>query len=83
MVVWTCTRAGCVCSAWAGVRRESTQDACVGVRLCETPVGDCGSDFEEEEEEEVRYYIFVFNDVIEGPRAPAVKQGCVTKALRE
>jgi len=30
----------------------------------------------EEEEED----IFVFNDNIEGPRAPAVKQGSVTQA---
>ena len=32
---------------------------------------------EEEEEEED---LFVFNDTVEGPRAPAVKPGCVTQA---
>jgi len=34
-------------------------------------------DLEEEEEEED---LFVFNDTIEGPRAPAVKPGRVTQA---
>ena len=37
---------------------------------------------EEEEEEEVEEEedLFVFNDTIEGPRAPAVKPGRVTQA---
>jgi hypothetical protein len=34
----------------------------------------------EEEEEEEEEDLFVFNDTIEGPRAPAVKPGCVTQA---
>ena len=34
--------------------------------------------YEEEEEEEED--LFVFNDTIEGPRAPAVKPGRVTQA---
>jgi len=36
------------------------------------------ADIEEEEEEEED--LFVFNDTIEGPRAPAVKPGRVTQA---
>ena len=35
---------------------------------------------EEEEEEEEEEDLFVFNDTIEGPRAPAVKPGRVTQA---
>ena len=35
----------------------------------------CGEEEEEEEED-----LFVFNDTIEGPRAPAVKPGRVTQA---
>ena len=35
-----------------------------------------GQEEEEEEEED----LFVFNDTIEGPRAPAVKPGRVTQA---
>ena len=35
-----------------------------------------GGEEEEEEEED----LFVFNDTIEGPRAPAVKPGRVTQA---
>ena len=38
--------------------------------------GITGGEEEEEEEEE----LFVFNDTIEGPRAPAVKPGRVTQA---
>ena len=38
---------------------------------------DTGTLEEEEEEEED---LFVFNDTIEGPRAPAVKPGRVTQA---
>ena len=38
---------------------------------------------EEEEEEEEEEDLFVFNDTIEGPRAPAVKPGRVTQACRE
>ena len=34
----------------------------------------------EEEEEEEEEDLFVFNDTIEGPRAPAVKPGRVTQA---
>ena len=37
-----------------------------------------GATKEEEEEEEED--LFVFNDTIEGPRAPAVKPGRVTQA---
>jgi hypothetical protein len=37
---------------------------------------DNTSEEEEEEEED----LFVFNDTIEGPRAPAVKPGRVTQA---
>ena len=37
---------------------------------------DCDPVEEEEEEED----LFVFNDTIEGPRAPAVKPGRVTQA---
>jgi len=33
-----------------------------------------------EEEEEEEEDLFVFNDTIEGPRAPAVKPGRVTQA---
>ena len=36
----------------------------------------CPMEEEEEEEED----LFVFNDTIEGPRAPAVKPGRVTQA---
>ena len=39
----------------------------------------CGRPAEEEEEEEEED-LFVFNDTIEGPRAPAVKPGRVTQA---
>ena len=35
---------------------------------------------EEEEEEEEEVDLFVFNDTIEGPRAPTVKSGRVTQA---
>ena len=35
---------------------------------------------EEEEEEEEEEDLFVFNDTIEGPRAPAVKPGRITQA---
>jgi hypothetical protein len=38
------------------------------------------SRLEEEEEEEEEEDLFVFNDTIEGPRAPAVKPGRVTQA---
>ncbi len=38
-----------------------------------------GSEGEEEEEEEEED-LFVFNDTIEGPRAPAVKPGRITQA---
>jgi hypothetical protein len=38
---------------------------------------------EEEEEEEEEVDLFVFNDTIEGARAPAVKPGRVTQAQRE
>ena len=34
----------------------------------------------EEEEEEEEEDLFVFNDTIEGPRAPAVKPGRITQA---
>jgi hypothetical protein len=34
----------------------------------------------EDEEEEEEEDLFVFNDTIEGPRAPAVKPGRVTQA---
>ena len=37
--------------------------------------GERGGEEEEEEED-----LFVFNDTIEGPRAPAVKPGRVTQA---
>jgi hypothetical protein len=37
--------------------------------------GEGGSKEEEEEED-----LFVFNDTIEGPRAPAVKPGRITQA---
>jgi hypothetical protein len=40
--------------------------------------GQRRGDVEEEEEEEED--LFVFNDTIEGPRAPAVKPGRVTQA---
>jgi hypothetical protein len=33
-----------------------------------------------EEEEEGPGFLFVFNDTVEGPRAPAVKPGRVTQA---
>ena len=36
--------------------------------------------FGPEEEEEEEEDLFVFNDTIEGPRAPAVKPGRVTQA---
>ena len=36
----------------------------------------------EEEEEEEEEDLFVFNDTIEGPRAPAVKPGRVTQEGR-
>jgi hypothetical protein len=35
---------------------------------------------EEEEEEEEEEDLFIFNDTIEGPRAPAVEPGRVTQA---
>jgi hypothetical protein len=35
---------------------------------------------EEEEEEEEEEDLFVLNDTVEGPRAPAVKPGRVTQA---
>ncbi len=35
---------------------------------------------EEELEPEEKEDLFVFNDTMEGPRAPAVKPGCVTQA---
>jgi hypothetical protein len=38
-----------------------------------------GTSVWEEEEED----LFVFNDTIEGPRAPAVKPGCVTQVLKQ
>ena len=34
----------------------------------------------QEEEEEEEEDLFVFNDTIEGPRAPAVKPGRITQA---
>ncbi len=40
------------------------------------PTAFCTKEEEEEEEED----LFVFNDTIEGPRAPAVKPGRVTQA---
>ena len=48
----------------------------VGVLVAETihPACMCGEEEEEEED------LFVFNDTIEGPRAPAVKPGRVTQA---
>ena len=41
---------------------------------------DCGGGGVVEEEEEEEEDLFVFNDTIEGPRAPAVKPGRVTQA---
>jgi hypothetical protein len=41
---------------------------------------DVTQEEEEEEEEEGRRRLFVFNDTIEGPRAPAVKPGRITQA---
>ena len=35
---------------------------------------------EEDEEEEEEEDLFVFNDTVEGPRAPAVKPGRITQA---
>ena len=50
----------------------STFFFCKGRRRCR---GDPEKEEEEEEED-----LFVFNDTIEGPRAPAVKPGRVTQA---
>jgi hypothetical protein len=47
--------------------------------LAAAVVERCGVQ-EQEKEEEEEEDLFVFNDTIEGPRAPAVKPGRVTQA---
>ena len=46
------------------------------------PPGSPLSNSQMEEEEEEEEDLFVFNDTIEGPRAPAVKPGRITQAKR-
>ena len=48
-------------------------------QLAAAVVERCGVQ-EQEKEEEEEEDLFVFNDTIEGPRAPAVKPGRVTQA---
>ena len=50
-------------------------------QLAAAVVERCGVQ-EQEEEEEEEEDLFVFNDTIEGPRAPAVKPGRVTQSDR-
>jgi hypothetical protein len=48
--------------------------------IARTEVRAARSQHRPEEEEEEEEELFVFNDTIEGPRAPAVKPGRVTQA---
>ena len=63
-------------SGWAWVQNalSRTVPAWTRVRPCARAAA------QEEEEEEEEEDLFVFNDTIEGPRAPAVKPGRVTQA---
>ena len=74
----------CVC-ACGGAHRKGTKKKSEKMRVASTAMTNskkCRVE-EEEEDSDLEEDLFVFNDIIEGPRAPAVKPGRVVLYYKE